>query len=306
MLYSEISMYVQQPRALCGLYIACAHLQGCMQQSSYGSSTQMELARCMLGDGEDQTNKKSRRRRRRGKVFNTKPLKKKKRETSPDTGSTLYPSNLLCSQLPAPAIRRGATGGHIGAIFAPMAPVLTTAFKVLYCDVHGLDVCLVPYMQSYHYPCLLTIAGPVFVTSAALCLGLWHDCTVDLFSFTYRSLCLFFFLFFCTQTVYHVWISLWSDDLENLLPLSPCDTSAALMRSAVFQITRGAVGEKCACDVRHTLALRFALCSRVFYTRDLWAFLTVRAITARILQNSKISYSLSLKWNQRSKHSRNF
>lgn len=117
----------------------------------------------------------------RGRGGSNKQKEKKKsfqrktpenKETSPDTGSTLYPSNLLCSQLPAPAIRGGATGGHIGAIFAPMAPFLATAFKVLHCDVHGLDVCLVPYMQSYHYPCLLTIAGPVFVTSAALCLGL--------------------------------------------------------------------------------------------------------------------------------------
>ena len=96
----------------------------------------------------------------------------KQREMGFDTGSTLYPSNLLCSHLPASAITRGATGGHMEAIFAPMAAFLITAFKVLHCNVHGLDVCLVPYMQSYHYPCLLTIAGPVFVTSAALCLGL--------------------------------------------------------------------------------------------------------------------------------------
>lgn len=61
------------------------------------------------------------------KTFNTKPLKIKQGEMSPDTGSTLYPSNLLCSQLPAPAISRGATGGHAGAIFAPLAPFLATA-----------------------------------------------------------------------------------------------------------------------------------------------------------------------------------
>lgn len=124
----------------------------------------------MLGDREDQINKREE--EEEEESFQHKTPLKKESETSPDTGSALYPSNLLCSQLPAPAIRRGATGGHIGAILAPMAPFLATAFKVLHCDVHGLDVCLVPYMQSYHYPCLLTIAGPVFVTSAALCLGL--------------------------------------------------------------------------------------------------------------------------------------
>lgn len=119
------------------------------------------------------------------------PEKQKKLAcTEADVGSALCPSNLLCSQLPAPAIRSRATGGHSTAIFAPMAPFLSAAFKVLHCDVHRLDVCLVPYMQSYHYPCLLTIAGPAFVTSAALRLGLWHDCTVDLFSFTYRTPCL--------------------------------------------------------------------------------------------------------------------
>lgn len=190
----------------------------------------------MHAGGQGGSNKQKRRRRRR-KVSNTKPLQIKEETRSPSLAPTLYPSNLLCSQLPAPAIRRGATGGHIGAIFRSHGPLfLATAFKVLHCDVHGLDVCLVPYMQSYHYPCLLTIAGPVFVTSAALRLGLWHDCTVDLFSFTYRSPCLSLFLFFCTQTVYHVWIQLWSDDLENLLPLKACVTPLPLW--CVWQLSR--------------------------------------------------------------------
>lgn len=224
-----------------------AHLQSCMWHAGSRSSTLKEFD---AGDARQET-RRIKQIKRGGeeegeKLFNAKPLKIKKRnKTSPDTGSILYPSNLLCSQLPAPAIWGGATGGHIGAIFAPMAPFLAPAFKVLHCDVHGLDVCLVPYMQSYHYPCLLTIAGPVFVTSAALCLGLWHDCTVDLFSFTYRSLCLSLSLCFASaQNVYHVWLWLWFDDLENLLPLSLCDTSAALISSAVSQITHAVLGRK--------------------------------------------------------------
>lgn len=175
----------------------------------------------MLGDGEDQTNKKSRRRR---KVFCTKAPQNK--EAGSDTGSTLGTSNLLCSQLPAPAIRRGATGGHIGAIFAPMAPSLATAFKVLHCDAHGLDVCLVPYMQSYHYPCLLTIAGPSLFHLQLFASG--YDMTVRLISPLLHiapcvSLC---FCSDCVPCLNHSDLKTW----KIFYLSSPCDTSVALMR----------------------------------------------------------------------------
>lgn len=117
---------------------------------------------------------KQTKKKQKKKVFNTKtPLKKKKKERR---ALTLAPhcTRPICfvpSYLPLPS-EGEPLGAILGPSFAPMAPFLATAFKVLHCDVHGLDVCLVPYMQSYHYPCLLTIAGPVFVTSAALCLGL--------------------------------------------------------------------------------------------------------------------------------------
>ena len=156
-----------------------------------------------------------------GRIRQTKEKKRKKKQSFQHKNPSKWrkrhaprhwlqhctrPICFVPSYLPLPS-----EGEPLGAILGPSfrshGPLfLATAFKVLHCDVHGLDVCLVPYMQSYHYPCLLTIAGPVFVTSAALRLGLWHDCTVDLFSFTYRSLCLSFFLFFCTQTVHRVWI----------------------------------------------------------------------------------------------------
>lgn len=191
--------------------------------------------------------------------------KKKQKETSPDTGSALYPSNLLCSQLPAPAIRRGATGGHIGAIFAPMAPFLATAFKVLHCNVHGLDVCLVPYMQSYHYPCLLTIAGPVFVTSVALCLGLWHDCTVDLFSFTYCSLCLSFSVFLYSDCVPRlnptlIWQLVKSFTSQPVWHLCCFDLFGSFPDNSHYSRAKMSI------DVRQTLARRFALCASVFHT----------------------------------------
>lgn len=50
-------------------------------------------------------------------------------------------------------------GDSPGPSMLPWPPSLAAAFKVGRCDAHGLDVCLVPSMQSYHYPCLLTIAG---------------------------------------------------------------------------------------------------------------------------------------------------
>lgn len=191
--------------------------------------------------------------------------KKKQKETSPDTGSALYPSNLLCSQLPAPAIRRGATGGHIEAIFAPMAPFLATAFKVLHCIVHGLDVCLVPYMQSYHYPCLLTIAGPVFVTSVALCLGLWHDCMVDLFSFTYCSLCLSFSVFLYSDCVPRlnptlIWRLVKSFTSQPVWHLCCFDLFGSFPDNSHYSRAKMSI------DVRQTLARRFALCASVFHT----------------------------------------
>lgn len=55
-----------------------------------------------------------------------------------------------------------------------------------------------------------------FVTSAARGLGRWHDCTVDLSSFTYRSPCLslcFSACRFCTLFR--------CDDLLSLVPLKP-------------------------------------------------------------------------------------
>lgn len=223
------------------------------------SSTSTPKAWFLLGDREDQINQ----RRRRRKVFNTNPYKQRQRD-EPWHWLHNVPVQFALFQLPAPAIRRGATGGHIGATFAPMAPFLATAFKVLHCDVHGLDVCLVPYMQSYHYPCLLTIAGPVFVTSAALCLGLWHDCTVDLFSFTYRSLCLPFPRLFCTQTVYRVWIQL-------IWWLGTSFTSQPVWHLCCFHVfARFTDNSQCSraimcIDVRHTLSRRFALCSGVFH-----------------------------------------
>lgn len=59
--------------------------------------------------------------------------------------------------------------------------------------------------------------------------------TVDLFSFTYRSLSPSFSVFLYSR-LYRIWILLF-DNLENLLPLSLCDTSASLICSAVFHIT---------------------------------------------------------------------
>lgn len=78
----------------------------------------------MHAGGQGGSNKQKRRRRRR-KVSNTKPLQIKEETRSPSLAPTLYPSNLLCSQLPAPAIRRGATGGHIGAIFRSHGPLFS-------------------------------------------------------------------------------------------------------------------------------------------------------------------------------------
>lgn len=93
-----------------------------------------------------------------------------------NVGSTLGAvANLLCSRLPAPAIRGGREGaGALGAVsgpsWLPRPPAAarpdscsrhSPPFKVRRCcAVRGLDVCLVPYMHSYHYPRLLTIAAP--------------------------------------------------------------------------------------------------------------------------------------------------
>lgn len=120
--------------------------------------------------------------------------KKKERQALTLVPYCTHPICFVPSYLPLPS-----AGEPLGALLAPsslpLPPFSPTAFKVLHWDVHGLDVCLVPYMQSYHYPCLLTIAGPVFVTSAALCLGLWHDYSWSLLFYISLPVSLFFSVF---------------------------------------------------------------------------------------------------------------
>lgn len=143
----------------------------------------------------------------------------------------------------------------------PWPPFSPQPFKVLHWDVHGLDVCLVPHMQSYHYPCLLTIAGPVFVTSAALCLGLWHDYGWSLLF--YISLPVSFFLsVFLYSTLCTIFES--SSDLTTwkIFYLSACVTPASLICSAVFNITLSTVRLKYVLML-NMLAHTFALSSTV-------------------------------------------
>lgn len=58
----------------------------------------------------------------------------------------------------------GPYRGHLGSLVPPLPHSCSghsPPFKVQRCcAVRGLDVCLVPYMHSYHYPRLLTIAAP--------------------------------------------------------------------------------------------------------------------------------------------------
>lgn len=143
-----------------------------------------------------------------------------------------HPICFVPSYLPLPS-----AGKPLGAMLAPSSlpwpPFSPQPFKVLHWDALGLDVCLVPYMQSYHYPCLLTIAGPVFVTSAALCLGLWHDYGWSLLF--YISLPVSFFLSaFLYSTLCTIFES--SSDLTTwkIFYLSACVTPASFICPAVF------------------------------------------------------------------------
>lgn len=129
---------------------------------------------------------------------------------------------LICfvpSYLPWPSEeKQGATRGQYDHIFshAPLSPQPLKPCTVLrrpWCSP-------CTHIQSYHYPCLLTIHQAIFVTYAALCPGLWHDCMVDLVSFTYRT-ALSFILFYLRERVMYVWNSDSKNlNLENLLPLS--------------------------------------------------------------------------------------
>lgn len=182
-----------------------------LMQRCSGSSTQT-LAWRTLGDREDQTKKET---------FHTSK-ENQKTKTSPDTVAVqfaLFPVTCLCHQQES---HWGPCWRHLRSL----SPFLATAFKVLHWDVRGLDVCLVPYMQSYHYPCLLTIAGPVFVTSAALCLGLRHDYSWSLLF--YISLPVSLVLCFAlVSSVKRIWVKLWTLMTWRIFGL--CDTSAALM-----------------------------------------------------------------------------
>lgn len=182
--FGVLRRYVMEPSSCTAVCFVTFPLRTLICRAEPRSSTQTESVHA---GGQGGSNKQ----RAEEENFQHKTTQNRKKETSADTGSTLDPSNLLCSQLPAPAISRGATGGHTGTSFTPLAPFLATAFKVLHCDVHGLDVCLVPYMQSYHYPCLLTIAAPSLLHLQLFALG-YDMTTVDLSSFTYRSPCLSF------------------------------------------------------------------------------------------------------------------
>lgn len=104
---------------------------------------------------------------------------------------------LICfvpSYLPWPSEeKQGATRGQYDHIFshAPLSPQPLKPCTVLrrpWCSP-------CTHIQSYHYPCLLTIHQAIFVTYAALCPGLRQDGMVDLVSFTYRT-ALSFILFF--------------------------------------------------------------------------------------------------------------
>lgn len=117
----------------------------CLSSESRASALALPLPALSIAQTQDRDKEEEK--------FSTHSLKIKR--CGSGAGFTLGCSNLLCSQLPVPAIR----GGRTGAARAPMAPSLATAFKVGRCDARGLDVCLVPSMQSYHYPCLLTMAG---------------------------------------------------------------------------------------------------------------------------------------------------
>lgn len=147
---------------------------------------------------------------------------------------------MLCSRLPAPAIRGGGRegAGALGAVSGPSwLPRPPTAarpdscsrhsapFKVrLCCAVRGLDVCLVPDMHSYHYPRLLTIAAPRLCyicgslprgrdTTLRLISPLLHSAPCLSAPRSYSSSSSFF------PPLHRLRLNLTSEDLGNLLPL---------------------------------------------------------------------------------------
>lgn len=105
-------------------YIACAHLQCCMPYGSFSSSTQKELAWCMPGDREDQTNKEE----AEEESFQHKnPFKKKKRKrdepwhwlhTVP-VQFALFPVTCPCHQKGS---HWGPYWGHLSLPWPPFSP----------------------------------------------------------------------------------------------------------------------------------------------------------------------------------------
>lgn len=138
------------------------------------------------------------------------------RDTSPNSGS-LCPSNLLCSNLPA--ITRGATGGHVGAISAPIFyhRLLSPAWPwCLPCALHAkLSLCI-PLDNREPHLCYICSSQPWAMTPLYSWSALVYICVSlpPFFSFPF------------TQTERCVWV--WPGRADVSLP-PPRDTSTAFI-----------------------------------------------------------------------------
>lgn len=155
----------------------------------------------------------------------------------------------------------------LGAMLGPSSP---PCLLLLPLPLKSCTEMYTALMFALYPTCKAIISHPSWQSQALSLLhlqlfALGYDMTVRLISsLLHIAPCVSPF-FFSSQTTLCAWIQPWFDKLENILPLSPCDTSAALICLALLKETHATVRHKVGADVWQTLALRVALwCDVVF------------------------------------------
>lgn len=168
----------------------------------------LRRSRCTLGDRADQTNKEQKK-----KTFNTKPLKtEKKRRALTLAPHWTRPICFVPSYLPLPS-----AGEPLGAILAPVSlpwpPFSPQPLKSCTAMCMALMFALYPTCkaiiihaswQSQPRLCYICSSSPWATTWLRLISPLLHIAPRVSLSLRFSLL----------QTLYHVWVWLWFDDLE--------------------------------------------------------------------------------------------
>lgn len=169
----------------------CCVLQHVLQQGRSRSSTQEQLARCMLGDRADQMNRDQKK-----KTF--KPLKIKQRD-EPWHWLHTVPIQFALFPVTCPCHQQGSHWGPCWRHLRSLGP-LSRHSPLKSCTEMRLAL-----MFALYPTCKAIIIHASWQSQAQSLLHLqlfalgYDMTTVDLFSFTYRSLCLSFSLLFSTQ-----------------------------------------------------------------------------------------------------------